>query len=77
MNIAIERFLQLRDGKDTPKTRDEMLEMARFCFKCEMAGIEQSLAQRRVPPPEKIREMEMQAAEKIISIYNSYLENCK
>lgn len=77
MNIALERFLQLRDGKDTPKTRDEMLELARFHFRCEMAGIEQALAQRRTPSPEKIREMEMQAAEKIISIYNNYLESIK
>lgn len=72
MNIALDRFLQLRDGKDTPKTRDEMLELARFHFRCEMASIEQSLAQRQMPSAEKIREMEIQAVEKILSIYNNW-----
>ena len=74
MKIEPARFIELRDGRDTPKTDDEMLELARFTFRCTSAKIEQALQQRRKPTPQEIRQIEIDAVKQIIGIYKSFVE---
>jgi hypothetical protein len=70
MAVAIERFLKLRDQKDVPANREEMLELARYIFRSEYARIEQALAQRRPPSPQAVRDMEISAVEKILAVFS-------
>lgn len=74
MKIELARFIELRDGRDTPKTNDEMLELARFTFRCCCAEIEQSFEQRRKPTPQEIRQTEIESVQKIINIYKAFVE---
>lgn len=68
----IGKWIDLRDGKRMPESRQEMLELARFHFSSRSAGIDQSLQQRRTPKPTELREMEMEAVKKIIAVYEEW-----
>jgi hypothetical protein len=72
MNIPLTRFIDLRDGKDVPRTEEELAELMAFRVRTGWAKIEQSLAQRRKPAPMELRAMEREVVDDLIKIYEDY-----